>query len=267
VDVEPATGLLTAPILEAAIGPRTRCVIPVHLYGATVDMAPIVALARDAGIAVVEDTCQAHGAELPGGGRAGTAGDLGCYSFYPTKNLGGWGDGGAVVTSDPEAAERLRLLRSHGESPSQRNRHQVVGTTARLDALQAAILSVKLGRLEGWNSRRRELAAQLTEALAGSSLELPVVPEGGDHVFHLYVVQTDDRDGLRADLADRGIASAVHYPVPIHLTEAYAGLGMGTGSLPVVEGRAERICSLPLYPSMTSTELERLAEAVLEVAG
>jgi dTDP-3-amino-3,4,6-trideoxy-alpha-D-glucose transaminase len=267
VDVDPATGLLNASILESNIGPRTRCVIPVHLYGATVDMAPIVTLARDAGIAVVEDTCQAHGAELPGGGRAGTVGDFGCYSFYPTKNLGGWGDGGAVVTSNPELAEQLRLLRSHGESPSQRNRHRLVGTTARLDALQAALLSVKLRRLEGWNARRRELAARLTEALAGSSLELPVVPEGGDHVFHLYVVQTDERDRLREDLAARGVASAVHYPVPIHLTEAYEGLGMGRGSLPVVEERAGRICSLPLYPSMTSAELDRLAEAVLEVAG
>jgi dTDP-4-amino-4,6-dideoxygalactose transaminase len=267
VDVEPDTGLITASIVEANIRPNTRCVIPVHLYGATVDMAPIVTLARDAGIAVVEDTCQAHGAELPGGGRAGTAGDIGCYSFYPTKNLGGWGDGGAVVTANPELAEQLRLLRSHGESPSQRNRHQIVGTTARLDALQAAILSVKLRRLEGWNARRRELAAQLTEALAGSSLELPVVPEGGDHVFHLYVVQTDERDRLRADLAERGVASAIHYPVPIHRTEAYESLGMGPGSLPVAEERAGRICSLPLYPSMTSEHVEALAEVVLEVAG
>jgi dTDP-3-amino-3,4,6-trideoxy-alpha-D-glucose transaminase len=259
VDVDEASGLLTAEIVERSIGTATRCVIPVHLYGATVNMAPLVALAREAGIAVVEDACQAHGAELLGG-RAGTLGDLGCFSFYPTKNLGGWGDGGAVVTSDDELAERLTLLRSHGESPRHRNRHRVCGTTARLDGLQAAVLRVKLRRLEGWNETRRNLAAALTDALGESQLELPSVRDGGDHVFHLYVVQTDWRDELRVHLADLGIASAVHYPVPIHSTEAFRDLA--TPPLRAVERRAGRICSLPFHPSLTPAEIDYVADAV-----
>jgi dTDP-4-amino-4,6-dideoxygalactose transaminase len=262
VDVDPRSGLLTAAILERSIGPRTRCVIPVHLYGATVDMEPIVELARQVGIAVIEDACQAHGAELRTG-RAGSLGDCGCFSFYPTKNLGGWGDGGAVVTSDGDLARRLTLLRSHGEDPGERHRHHVPGTTARLDGIQAAVLRVKLRRLEDWNRTRRALGGQLSAALERSPLELPAPPEGGDHVFHLYVVQTDRRAELRGHLAERGIASAVHYPVPVHLTDAYGDLGGARGDLPVVERRAERICSVPLYPSMTAQELERLTAALL----
>jgi dTDP-4-amino-4,6-dideoxygalactose transaminase len=264
VDVDPITGLITADIVARALTPRVRCVIPVHLYGATVDMDPILELARDAKVAVLEDACQAHGARYRGR-RVGTLGNAGCFSFYPAKNLGAWGDGGAVVTSSPELAERVRLLRSHGEKP--RYRHRMVGTTARLDALQAALLRVKLRHLDGWNAQRRRAAAELRRALQGLAVEAPTTPvPGGDHVYHLFVVRSDERDLLRAHLTARGIASAVHYPVPIHRTEAYAHLGLEAGSLPVAEELATRGLSLPLFPGIEDAELQAVATAVAEVA-
>jgi dTDP-3-amino-3,4,6-trideoxy-alpha-D-glucose transaminase len=167
-----------------------------------------------------------------------------------------------VVTNDPELSERVRLLRSHGEPAGMRNRHRVPGTTARLDAVQAAVLRVKLRRLEEWNRERRRLGAALSRRLAGAPVALPAPPDGGDHVFHLYVIRTDARDELRERLARSGVASAIHYPVPIHLTEAYADLGLARGSLPAAERRAETICSLPLFPAMSEDELERVASAV-----
>ena len=264
VDVDPVTGLITAEIVERALTPRVRCVVPVHLYGATVDMDPILELARDAKIAVLEDACQAHGARYRGR-RVGTLGNAGCFSFYPAKNLGAWGDGGAVVTNSPELAERVRLLRSHGERP--RYRHRVVGTTARLDGLQAAILRVKLRHLDRCNAQRRRAAAELRRALSGLSLELPPAPvPAGDHVYHLFVVLSDERDLLRAQLTARGVASAVHYPVPVHLTEAYAHLGLHKGSLPVAERMAERVCSLPIFPGIEDWQIRAIGAAAAEVA-
>jgi dTDP-3-amino-3,4,6-trideoxy-alpha-D-glucose transaminase len=264
VDVDPETHLLTAELVERAIGPATRCVIPVHLYGRTIDMDPLLSVTRRAGLAVVEDACQAHGARYRGR-RVGSMGDCGCFSFYPAKNLGAWGDGGAVVTSRPDLARRLRLLRSHGESP--RYQHRVWGTTARLDAIQAAVLRVKLRRLDDWNARRRHIGAELTAALADTSVRTPVPPKGGtDHVFHQYVVVAEERDGLREHLAARGVASGIHYPVPVHLSEAYAALGLGPGSLPVAEWMAERICSLPMFPQMTAEAVASVASAVAEFA-
>jgi dTDP-4-amino-4,6-dideoxygalactose transaminase len=263
VDVDPVSGLLTAEIVERALAPRVRCVIPVHLYGATVDMDPILDVARDARIAVVEDACQAHGARYRGR-RVGALGDIGCFSFYPAKNLGAWGDGGAVVTNRPELAERVRLLRSHGERP--RYRHRVVGTTARLDGLQAAVLRVKLRHLDGWNAQRRRAAAELRRALLATGVLAPPGPvDGGDHVYHLFVVRWEDRDLLRAHLTARGVASAVHYPVPVHRTEAYANLGYAAGSLPVVEQMAEQICSLPIFPGIDEGQINAIAAAVAEV--
>jgi dTDP-3-amino-3,4,6-trideoxy-alpha-D-glucose transaminase len=263
VDVDPVSGLLTAEIVERALAPRVRCVIPVHLYGATVDMDPILDVARDARIAVVEDACQAHGARYRGR-RVGALGDIGCFSFYPAKNLGAWGDGGAMVTNRPELAERVRLLRSHGERP--RYRHRVVGTTARLDGLQAAVLRVKLRHLDGWNAQRRRAAAELRRALLATGVLAPPGPvDGGDHVYHLFVVRWEDRDLLRAHLTARGVASAVHYPVPVHRTEAYANLGYGAGSLPVVEQMAEQTCSLPIFPGIDEGQINAIAAAVAEV--
>jgi dTDP-3-amino-3,4,6-trideoxy-alpha-D-glucose transaminase len=269
VDVDPDSHLITAEIVAANLTPNVRCVIPVHLFGATVDLDPILALTHEAGVHVIEDACQAHGARYRGR-RTGSLGVIGCFSFYPTKNLGAWGDGGAVTTNVPELAERIQLLRAHGERP--RYQHRIVGTTARLDALQAAVLRVKLARLDSWNEARRRLGSELRERLSvtpsgapgGRAIEVTGLPfEEADHVYHLFVVRTEERDALREHLSQRGVASAIHYPEPIHLTEAYAHLGLGPGSLPVSERLAKQICSLPLFPSMTDTELEHIADAVL----
>jgi dTDP-3-amino-3,4,6-trideoxy-alpha-D-glucose transaminase len=264
VDVDPETALVTAELMEPAIGPRTRCLIPVHLYGRTVDMGPILELARAAGLRVLEDACQAHGARLHGR-RAGSMGDAGCFSFYPAKNLGAWGDGGALVTDEASIADRVQLLRSHGERP--RYHHRLPGTTARLDALQAAVLRVKLRRLDAANDRRRAVAAALTEALDGAPVRRPCpVPAGHDHVYHQYVVLTDARGELREHLATQGVASAIHYPTAIHRTEAYADLGLTAGSLPVAESLSALVCSLPMHPSMDDDEIARVATAVHDFA-
>jgi dTDP-3-amino-3,4,6-trideoxy-alpha-D-glucose transaminase len=260
VDVDPRTHLITAEAVADAIGPRTRAVIPVHLMGSTVDMDAILDVARPAGLRVIEDTAQAHGAYV-GGRRVGSIGDVGCFSFYPTKNLGAWGDGGAIATNDDDVAAQVRLLRSHGENP--RYHHRIVGTTARLDALQAAILRVKLRGLDARNEDRRRLGAALRESLAGTSVALPDPAfQGGDHVYHLFIVRSEQRDALREHLQSNGVGSAVHYPFPIHRTEAYASLGLGAGSLPVSERLSEQICTLPLFPTMSDAEVERVIDAV-----
>jgi len=272
VDVREDSHLIDCETVQHSLTDRVRCIIPVHLFGQTVEMGPLMALARERGLHVIEDTCQAHGARY-GGQRVGSFGDFGCFSFYPTKNLGAWGDGGAVVTSSPELADRIRLLRAHGERP--RYNHRIVGTTARLDALQAAVLEVKLARLEHWNDERRRRGAELRtlirEGLADAERESVIELAGaeseqGDHVYHLFVVRCDQREQLREQLAARAIASAVHYPIPIHLTDAYAPLGLQPGSLPVSERHAQRMCSLPLYPVMSDLELRRIAQAVVEFA-
>jgi dTDP-4-amino-4,6-dideoxygalactose transaminase len=260
VDVDPETHMITPAAVEAAIGPRTRAVIPVHLMGTTVDIPAIVEVAHAAGIRVIEDTAQAHGAWVRGR-RAGSMADFGCFSFYPTKNLGGWGDGGAVVTNDETLAHQVRLTRSHGEGP--RYHHRIVGTTARLDALQAALLRVKLRHLDARNDDRRRLGAALRAGLEATSVELPAPAfEGADHVYHLFVVRSKQRDALREHLQQNGVSSAVHYPFPIHRTEAYADLGQGEGSLPVAERMAKEICTLPLFPTMSDAEVEQVVAAV-----
>jgi dTDP-3-amino-3,4,6-trideoxy-alpha-D-glucose transaminase len=260
VDVDPETHLLTAEAVAAAIGPRTRCVIPVHLMGSTVDLDGILEVARAANLRVIEDTAQAHGA-WHRGRRVGSIGDIGCFSFYPTKNLGAWGDGGAVVTADPELADRVRLLRSHGEKP--RYHHRIVGTTARLDALQAAVLRVKLRHLDQRTDDRRRVGAALRAGLAATSVEVPSPAfEGADHVYHLFVVRSTRRDALRAHLEALGVSTAVHYPFPIHQTEAYAADGGSATFLPAAERLSREICTLPLFPTMSDEELERVVDAV-----
>lgn len=260
VDVDEDTALLTAEIVEAALTPRTRCVIPVHLYGRTVEMQPLLDLCAERGIFVVEDACQAHGARYRGR-PAGSLGDAGCFSFYPTKNLGAWGDGGAVVTDDPDLAAKVRLLRSHGEGS--RHHHELPARTDRLDGLQAAILRVKLERLDDANRRRRDAGAALREALGGTGvIAPPPPPEHGDHVFHLFVVRSAERDALREHLDANGVASAIHYPTPIHLQPAYAELGLGPGSLPVAKRIAGEGCSLPIFPTIGEQEIGRIAAAV-----
>jgi dTDP-3-amino-3,4,6-trideoxy-alpha-D-glucose transaminase len=226
--------------------------------GSTVDMDPILALAEEAGLRVIEDTAQAHGAYYKGK-RVGSMGDIGCFSFYPTKNLGGWGDGGAIATNDEEIAKQIVLLRSHGESP--RYHHKIVGTTARLDALQAALLRVKLRHLDARNDDRRRIGAALRAGLQGTSVELPSpAHEDGDHVYHLFIVRTKQRDALRAHLEQHGVSTAVHYPYPIHAAEAYGAAPAGT--LPVAERLAEEICTLPLFPTMSDEDVARVIAAV-----
>jgi dTDP-3-amino-3,4,6-trideoxy-alpha-D-glucose transaminase len=260
VDVDEETALITAATVERALTEKTRCVIPVHLFGRPVDMDPILELCRERGIAVVEDACQAHGA-LYKGSPVGSLGDAGCFSFYPTKNLGGWGDGGALVTSDPALDAKVRLLRSHGEGT--RHHHELATGTHRLDTLQAAILEVKLRHLPAWNQRRRDAAAALRSGLAGSSVISPVpAAEDSDHVYHLFVVRSANRDALRDHLDACGVASAVHYPTPIHLQPAYAELGLSPGSLPVAEQLASENCSLPIFPTI---EDQHIAETVAAV--
>lgn len=260
VDVDSDTALLTAETVEPAITHRTRCVIPVHLYGRTVEMTPLLELCRTRGIFVVEDACQAHGSRYRGR-PVGSLGDAGCFSFYPTKNLGAWGDGGALVTGDGELAARIRLLRSHGEGS--RHHHELPARTDRLDALQAAILRVKLRRLDDANTRRRAAGLALREALSMAPVTPPVPPaDGGDHVFHLFVVRSHRRDMLRDHLDAKGIASAIHYPTPIHLQPAYADLGIAPGSLPVAERLAAESCSLPIFPTIGEHQIERVAKAV-----
>ena len=225
-------------------------------------MDPLLDVARAAGLAVVEDACQAHGARYRGR-RVGSLGDCGCFSFYPAKNLGAWGDGGAVVTADPDLAHRVRLLRSHGESP--RYHHHVPGFTSRLDAIHAAVLRVKLRRLDESNEGRRRAAAALNRALEGGAVRTPApVTDGADHVFHQYVVESADRAGLRKHLAERNIGSGIHYPVPIHRSAAYAALGLAPGSLPDAESLAGRICSLPIFPGMTDEQIAWIATSVAE---
>jgi dTDP-3-amino-3,4,6-trideoxy-alpha-D-glucose transaminase len=265
VDVEDDTALLTAEIVERALTPKTRCVIPVHLFGRPVDMDPLLALCRERGIAVIEDACQAHGA-LYRGRPVGSLGDAGCFSFYPTKNLGGWGDGGALVTSDPELDAKVRLLRSHGEGT--RHHHELATGTHRLDTLQAAILDVKLRHLPDWNQRRRDAAQALREGLAGSSVIAPApAAADSDHVYHLFVIRCAQRDALRDHLDSRGIASAIHYPTPIHLQPAYADLGLAPGSLPVAERLAGENCSLPIFPAIEYRQIDEIAAAVRSFEG
>jgi len=261
VDVDPETALITAEIVEAALTPRTRCVIPVHLFGRPVEMDPLLALCRERGIAVVEDACQAHGA-LYRGRPVGSLGDAGCFSFYPTKNLGGWGDGGALVTSDAELDAKVRLLRSHGEGV--RHHHELATGTHRLDTLQAAILEVKLRHLPDWNQRRRDAAEALRAGLADSSSVVSPAPAAADsdHVYHLFVVRCAHRDALRDHLDSRGIASAIHYPTPIHLQPAYAELGLKRGDLPVAERLASENCSLPLFPAIEDWQIAEIVAAV-----
>ncbi len=264
-DVDADTQLVTAETLSAAHTGAVRGVIPVHMFGRTVELQPILALARDWGVWVVEDCAQAHGARYAGC-RAGSFGDAGTFSFYPAKNLGAWGDGGAVVTNRSDVAERVRLLRSHGESP--RYHHHLVGTTGRLDALQAAVLEHKLRRLEAWNMDRRRVADGLRSAigeLGGVKLPAPVKPPA-DHVYHQFVVRCARRDAFRAHLASKGIATAIHYPIPIHRSPAFMHLTQGGDIAPTATRLASEICSLPIFPSMCGSQTARVGEAVRQFA-
>ena len=262
VDVEPETLTIDPDAAAAALTPRTRAILPVHLYGHPAETEPLVRLARDRGLALVEDACQAHGA-LYRGQPVGTLGGkaaLGALSFYPTKNLGGLGDGGAVLVGDPEVASRLRQLRNGGQSD--RYRHELPGINSRLDELQAAVLRVGLSHLPAWTARRRELAAFYGRELQGTGLGLPGERDHVRAVHHLYVVRHPRRDALCAALRERGIGTLIHYPIPLHLQPAFAAPENVPGTRPIVEAAAKQILSLPLYPELTDAQAAAVVDAV-----
>jgi dTDP-4-amino-4,6-dideoxygalactose transaminase len=262
VDIEPQTYNIDPEKLEAAVGSRTKAVMPVHLYGQPADMDPILAIARKHRLPVIEDAAQAHGAVYKGR-QAGTIADAGCFSFYPSKNLGAFGDAGMVVTSDPQLADRVRMLRNGGQRT--RYDHQQLGINSRLDELQAAILRVKLRYLDRWNDRRRHIAALYSAVLHDSDrIRSPVEMPGVKHAYHLYVIRCQRRDDLQAHLQHLGIQTSVHYPTPIHLQAAYQWCNQGPGSFPVAERCAGEILSLPIYPELTDDQVRQVAQHVTD---
>lgn len=260
VEPRPDTLAMDPDCLEQAITPRTRAIVPVHLYGHPCDMDAIAAVASSHGLAVVEDCAQAHGTRYRGR-RCGTFGTAAAFSFYPSKNLGAYGDGGAVTTNDSDVDRRVRMLRNYGEET--RYRHTSEGINSRLDEIQAAILRVKLRHLDAWNEARRERAAVYGRFLSNmGDIVLPVEAKEAFHVYHLYVIRTPHRDALQAYLRSRGIATLLHYPVPVHLQKAYARLGYVRGAFPVAEAACDRVLSLPMYAEMPMEHAVRVAEAV-----
>ena len=261
VDVDPTTYNIDLAQIEAAITPRTRAIIPVHLYGLPAEMDAILQLAEKHGLVVIEDACQAHGA-LYHGRRVGSLGHAAAFSYYPTKNLGGCGDGGMLVTDDPQVAEQVRAMRNCGQKI--KHRHELPPYNHRLDTLQAAILRVKLRYLEGWNQARRRNAALYSELLAGSGVATPVESPDCTHVYHVYAVRTAHRDALQAQLHEQGIGAAIHYPVPIHLQPFYADDGFRKGQFPATEKICDEILSLPMFPELTAEQVRFVAGNVIE---
>ena len=262
-DLDPETLNVAPDAVAAAVSPRTKAILPVHLYGHPADLGALGELGRARGIPVIEDACQAIGAEYQGR-RVGALTGVGALSFYPTKNLGALGDGGAVVVQEAEVAARLRRLRNGGQSD--RYRHVVVGVNSRLDEMQAAILRAKLLRLDGWMARRRAIAERYRAGLEGTPVALPREQPGVRSAHHLFVVRHPRRDALMKGLADRGVGTLIHYPIPLHLQPAFEGLGT-PGAFPVAERAAGEILSLPLYPEMTDAQADAVVAAVRAVAG
>ena len=263
-DVDPVTWTMDPTSLEAAITPRTKAIIPVHLHGRLAEMAAIQEIAHRHGVTLIEDAAQAHGASHRGR-RAGALSDIGCFSFYPGKNLGACGEGGAVVTDRDDLAARLRMLRDWGQS--ERYRHVVRGFNYRMDAIQAAVLGVKLRHLDDWTAKRRTVAASYDRILGAHGIARAQAA-GCAHVWHVYAVRVPDRDAVRRKLGEAGIATGIHYPVPVHLQPAYADLGYGAGDLPVSERLATEFLSLPIYPELTAGQIEYVCECLSDaVAG
>ena len=260
VDIEDMTYTLDPAGLERAVTPRTKAIIPVHLFGQMADMAAILEFARARGIAVIEDAAQAHGARYDGH-RAGSLGTVGCFSFYPGKNLGAFGEAGAVVTQDARLAERIRMFRDHGQV--RKYHHAEIGWNCRMDGIQAAVLQVKLRYLDKRNQRRRRHAARYARALAGiPGLVLPICAPSRTHVSHIYAVRVAERKTFMYQMESQGIGCGIHYPVPVHLQEAYAGLGHRRGAFPAAERCAAEFVSLPMYPELTSAQVDAVVLAV-----
>lgn len=260
-DIDPETYTLDPRGIEKKITSKTAAIIPVHMYGQCADMTPINDIARAHGVAVIEDACQAHGA-LYQGKKSGGLGTAGCFSFYFTKNLGAYGEGGIVTTDDAEIAEKVRLYRNHGHTS--KYEHAVIGYNGRLDEMQAAILRIRLRRLDEYNRKRRELAAEYSRRLRDLPVALPAEAKDRQHVFHLYVVRCAQRDRLMAHLTDKGIGTGIHYRNPVHLQKAMAYRGYTKGSIPHAEQACEEILSLPMYPELSPEDLAYIAEAVSE---
>lgn len=260
VDVDPQSLTMDTAQVEKAISAKTKAILPVHLYGHPADMGPILEIAGKHDLAVIEDAAQAHGAEYQGK-RVGTLGNFGCFSFYPSKNLGAYGEAGMVVTNDADAAARLRMLRDWGQS--KKYHHKLLGYNYRMDGIQGAVLRVKLRHLEGWTDARRKNAELYQGLLKASDLILPIEIAGNRHVYYVYVVRSKQRDKLQKYLLDKGIHSAIHYPHAVHLEEAFQGLGYSAGDFPVAEQAANEVLSLPMYPELSPNQIESVAEAIL----
>ena len=262
VDIDPRTFTIDVSAIEAAITPRTKAILPVHLYGQPADMDPILEIARRHGLVVIEDACQAHGAEYKGR-RVGSLGDLGCFSFYPGKNLGACGEGGMVVTDNPAYARTVRMLRDWGAE--KKYHHVLKGFNFRLEGLQGAVLRVKLRHLETWTEARRAAAARYDALFAGSAVATPVASTGNRHVYHLYVIRTGQRQRLQEALLARGVQTGIHYPTPVHLLPAFASLGHHVGDFPHGERAAAEVLSLPMFPELTPAQTAAVANAVIEL--
>jgi dTDP-4-amino-4,6-dideoxygalactose transaminase len=264
VDMDPATYNIDAGAIEAAITPRTKAIMPVHLCGQPADMGEILAIGKKHGLKVIEDAAQAHGARYRGV-RVGSLGDAAAFSFYPGKNLGAYGDGGMVVTNDSATAEKVRRLGNYGQRA--KYEHTSVGTNSRLDTIQAAILRVKLRQLDAWNDARREHAAAYGKLLHGAECRVPITAGNRTHIFHLYMVEVDDRADVQKYLSEKGISTGIHYPIPIHMQEACAGLGYRRGAFPATERAAGRILSLPMYAELTAEQQEYVAASLKQAVG
>ncbi|HJU16613.1 MAG TPA: DegT/DnrJ/EryC1/StrS family aminotransferase [Stellaceae bacterium] len=252
VDIDPDSWTMDANLIEAAVTPRTKAILPVHLHGLVADMDPILAIARRHGLAVIEDAAQSHGAGYKGR-NAGSIGDIGCFSFYPGKNLGAYGEGGAAVTDNPELARKIALLRDWGQQS--KYRHIVPGYNYRMDAIQGAVLNVKMDYLESWIEGRRSVAAHYDRLLADGPCQVPARPRHHRHVYHVYAIRTEQRDRVQRTLEAAGIGISIHYPVPVHLQPAYANLGYGPGDLPATEASADRFLSLPIYAELQPSQV------------
>lgn len=259
VDIDPDTCLMDVSQVEAKITPHTKAILPVHLYGQTVDMDPLLEIAARHGLRVIEDACQAHGAEYKGR-RAGSLGDAAAFSFYFSKNLGAYGEGGFITTQDDEIARRVRMIRDHGSG--QRYHHDILGFNARLDELQAVVLRAKLPHLDDWNDLRRSHAHSYCQLLQELPVKVPVERPGNLHVFHLFVLRTPQRDAMLDSIRKNGVGAGIHYPVPIHLQKSMSHLGYAPGSLPVTERVVGEIISLPMYADLTQDMLEYVATTI-----
>jgi dTDP-4-amino-4,6-dideoxygalactose transaminase len=264
VDIDPVSYTMDPRLIEAAITPRTRAILPVHLYGQVADMDPIMQIARRHNLIVLEDACQAHGAEYRGR-RAGSIGDIAAFSFYPGKNLGAYGEGGAITTSNAEYAHTIRLLRDWGAE--QKYFHKLKGYNFRLEEIQAAVLRVKLRHLETWTEARRAHARRYADVLAMAPVGTPSEMDYGRHVYHVYAVRTANRAGLQKFLNERGVQTGIHYPIPVHLLEAHADLGYKRGDFPHTERAADEVLSLPMFAELTDVQQDQVADAIRASAG